>query len=214
MGTAEPEILDDVQDELKRMTRLVDDLLLLARADTGGLPLYRQPVELADIFLEVYRQVQSIDSPVLVSIKEVDQVTVLGDSDRLKQLFLNLVNNAIVYTPDGGAVIMSLSKMDGSAIVEISDNGVGIPAEDLPLIFDRFYRVDKARSRNPGGSGLGLSIARWIAQAHGGNIFVESSVGDGSTFKVVLPILADQERYRRQPEISRSAGAAELEPSR
>jgi heavy metal sensor kinase len=214
MGTAEPEILDDVQDELNRMTRLVDDLLLLARADTGGLPLYRQPVELADIFLEVYRQVRGIDSPVLVSIKEVDQVTVLGDSDRLKQLFLNLVNNAIVYTPDGGYVIMSLSKLDGEAIVEISDNGVGIPAEDLPLIFDRFYRVDKARSRNPGGSGLGLSIARWIAQAHGGNIFVESSVGEGSTFKVVLPILADQERYRRQPAIAKPAGAAELEPSR
>jgi heavy metal sensor kinase len=214
MGSAEPEILDDVQDELERMTRLVDDLLLLARADTGGLPLYRQPVELADIFLEVYRQVQNIATLVQVSIKEVDQVTVLGDSDRLKQLLINLVDNAIKYTPDGGEVVMSLSKMDGNAMVEITDNGVGISAEDLPLIFDRFYRVDKARTRNPGGTGLGLSIAHWIAVAHGGNIFVESAPGDGSTFRVVLPVLVDRERYRRKPELSRPAGTTAFEPSR
>ncbi|MGB3713419.1 MAG: ATP-binding protein [Candidatus Promineifilaceae bacterium] len=213
MGTAEPEILDDVQDELERMTRLVDDLLLLARADTGGLPLSRQPVELDDIFLEVYRQVQNIESPVQLTIKEVDQVYVLGDSDRLKQLFLNLVDNAIKYTPAGGEVLMSLSKKDGNALVEIRDNGVGIPAEDLPRVFDRFYRVDKARTRNPGGSGLGLSIARWIAVAHGGNIHVESSVGEGSTFIVSLPILADRERFSGHSEIVRPAKGKALEPS-
>jgi signal transduction histidine kinase len=150
---------------------------------------------------------------VQVTIKEVDQVYVLGDSDRLKQLLLNLVDNAIKYTPAGGEVLMSLSKKDGNALVEIRDNGVGIPAEDLPRIFDRFYRVDKARTRYPGGSGLGLSIARWIAVAHGGNIYVESTVGEGSTFSVSLPILADRERYRSQSEKIRPAGARALEPS-
>jgi signal transduction histidine kinase len=213
MGAAQPEILDDVQDELERMTRLVDDLLLLARADTGGLPLYRQPVELDDIFLDVYRQVQGIEPPVQLTIMEVDQVYVLGDSDRLKQLFLNLVDNAIKYTPAGGEVFMSLSKKDGMALVEIQDNGVGIPVEDLPRIFDRFYRVDKARTRNPGGSGLGLSIARWIAVAHGGNIYVESSVGKGSTFSVSLPILADREQISRHSETIRSAKGKALEPT-
>jgi two-component system OmpR family sensor kinase len=214
MGEADLEILDDVQDELERMTRLVDDLLLLARADTGGLPLYRRPVELDDIFLEVYRQVQSIESPVNVTISEVDQVYVLGDSDRLKQMLLNLVDNAIKYTLAGGQVTMSLAKQDGIALVEIRDSGVGIPAEDLPRIFDRFYRVDKARTRNPGGSGLGLSIARWIAVAHGGSINVESTVGKGSTFTVSLPVLADRESYSGRSEIVTPARGRAFEPSR
>jgi len=214
MGAGDPEILDDVEDELQRMTRLVDDLLLLARADTGGLPIHRQPVELDDIFLEVYRQVQNIGSPVQVTIKEVDQAYVLGDPDRLKQLLLNLVDNAIKYTPAGGEVSMSLSKSDGTALVVIQDTGVGIPAEDLPRIFDRFYRVDKARTRNPGGSGLGLSIAMWIANAHSGDIIVESTLGEGSKFSVTLPILADRERYMGRTELSRTSGAAALEPSR
>lgn len=213
MGEAEPEILDDVRDELERMTRLVDDLLLLARADTGGLPLHWRPVELDDIFLEVYRQVQSIDSPVQVSIMEVDQVCVFGDSDRLKQLLLNLVDNAIKYTPAGGAVSMSLSKNDRYAVVEVIDSGVGIPAEDLPRIFDRFYRVDKARTRNPGGSGLGLSIARWIAEAHGGNIKVQSVIGEGSTFSVRLPIFNDLDRANSYSEVASPSKTAALEPS-
>jgi signal transduction histidine kinase len=211
MGDAEPEILDDVQAELERMTRLVDDLLLLARADTGGLPLHRHPIELDNIFLEVYRQVQSLDSPVQVSIQEVDQVCVLGDADRLKQLLLILVDNAIKYTPAGGEVLMSLSKNDHYAIIEVSDNGVGIPAADLLRIFDRFYRVDKARTRNPGGSGLGLSIARWIAVAHGGDIDVQSTVGEGSTFSVKLPILNEQERSKRMMQAEEHLGTAALE---
>ncbi len=214
MGAAEPEILDDVQDELERMTRLVDDLLLLARADTGGLPLHRLPVELDDIFLEVYRQVQSIQAPVQIVIKEVDQVYVLGGPDRLKQLILNLVDTAFTCTPAGGEISMSLFKNDSYATVEIKDTGVGIPPEDLPRIFDRFYRVGKARGRNPGGSGLGLSIARWIAIAHGGNIDVKSIVGVGSTFSVSLPILADQDRYQGHSEIGSRSEAASMEPTR
>jgi signal transduction histidine kinase len=133
--------------------------------------------------------VRSIEHDVQISLEEVDQVGVLGDSDRLKQLILNLVDNAIKYTPAGGKVMMSLSKEDGRAQLVVEDTGIGIPAVDLPHIFDRFYRVDKARTRAQGGSGLGLSIAKWIVEAHGGRIEVESKVGAGTTFRVYLPVL-------------------------
>jgi len=189
MGDADPESLQIIQEEIDRMTRLVGDLLLLARADAGGLPLERKEVELDAILFEVYRQVNLMEKSVEVTISEVDQACVMGDVDRLKQLLLNLISNAIKYTPEGGQVTLSLSKADGWAYINITDTGVGIPSEDLPYIFDRFYRVDKARNRGHGGSGLGLSIARWIAQAHGGNIDVMSEVGEGTTFTIILPVL-------------------------
>jgi signal transduction histidine kinase len=203
MGEADPETMDVIQDELKRMTRLVDDLLLLARADTGGLPIQQKPVELDNVFLDVYRQVSSIDQGVRVELKEVDQVCVLGDQDRLKQLILNLVDNAMKYTPSGGKVSLSLAKSNGDARIVVADTGIGIPAEDLPRIFDRFYRVDKARSRNMGGSGLGLSIAYWIARAHGGDIQVSSVVGEGTEFRITLPTIREQkESEAGQPALS------------
>lgn len=194
MGEADPESLAAVQHEIERMTRLVGDLLLLARADSGGLPLDRQPVELDNVLFEVYRQVQVLNPPVDLLLKEVDQIVVLGDADRLKQLFLNLVENAIKYTPPTGRVTLSLSKHNGSAQFQVTDTGMGIPAENLPHIFDRFYRVDRARARSQGGSGLGLSIARSIAQAHNGSIRVTSQVGEGTTFIVTLPVYELPER--------------------
>jgi signal transduction histidine kinase len=194
IGEADPEILDVVQEELERMTRLVGDLMLLARADTGALPIQQQSVELDTLFLDVYRQVRSLDQTINVSLEEVDQVMVLGDADRLKQLILNLVENAIKYTPPGGRVMMSLSKENGRSKLVVEDTGIGIPAEDLPHIYDRFYRVDKARTRSQGGSGLGLSIAKWIVEAHQGTIEVESEVGRGTTFTVHLPVLARSTR--------------------
>jgi two-component system, OmpR family, sensor kinase len=188
MGEADPQSLAAIQVEISRMTRLVGDLLLLARADSGGLPLDRKPVELDNILFDVYRQVRILEPPIYIELKAVDQVTVLGDADRLKQLLLNLVENAVKYTPDGGEVVLSLSKKDGQAQFEVVDTGVGIPPENLPHIFDRFYRVDKARTRTQGGSGLGLSIAKWIAEAHGGKITVSSKVGEGTKFVVSLPV--------------------------
>jgi signal transduction histidine kinase len=193
MGGADPESLAIIQEEVERMTRLVDDLLLLARADAGGLPLERKSVELDTIFLEVYRQVSLLEKSVEVSIEDVDQACVLGDADRLKQLLLNLVDNAVKYTPPGGHVTLSLSKVNGWASIHIADTGVGIPPEDLPYIFDRFYRVDKARNRGQGGSGLGLSIAKWIAKVHGGDIEVISQVGQGTTFTVILPLYEEKQ---------------------
>jgi len=188
MGDNDPESLGAIQIEIERMTRLVGDLLLLARADSGGLPLEHKLVELDNILFDVYRQVRMLEPPVEFELIEVDQVTVLGDSDRLKQLFLNLVENAVKYTPPGGAVSLSLYKEADWTFFEVTDTGVGIPTENLPHIFDRFYRVDKSRARAQGGSGLGLSIAQWIAQAHGGAIHVNSQVGEGTTFKVSLPL--------------------------
>jgi signal transduction histidine kinase len=107
----------------------------------------------------------------------------------LKQLFLNVLENAVRYTPSGGTISSSVVKKNGSAFVSISDTGIGIPTEDLPFIFDRFYRVDKARSRADGGMGLGLAIASSIAKLHGGGIEVESQVGKGSTFHIALPLI-------------------------
>ena len=188
MGETDPESLGAIQVEIERMTRLVGDLLLLARADSGGLPLEWKLVELDNILFGVYRQVRVLEPPVEIELTAVDQVTVLGDADRLKQLILNLVENAVKYTPPGGKVSLSLSKEADWAFFEVSDTGVGIPPENLPHIYDRFYRVDKSRARAQGGSGLGLSIAQWIAQAHGGAIRVSSQVGEGTQFTVTLPL--------------------------
>jgi signal transduction histidine kinase len=113
---------------------------------------------------------------------------IVGDRLRLRQLFLNLIDNAIKYTPEGGKVTLALAREDGSVVFRVTDTGIGIPDADLPRIFDRFYRVDKARSREMGGTGLGLSIAKWIAELHRGTITVESEVLKGSVFTVRLPL--------------------------
>jgi signal transduction histidine kinase len=116
-------------------------------------------------------------------------LVVEGDSHALNRLFLILIDNAVKYTPSRGSINVSLDKTDSLAVAEFRDTGIGIAAEDQPHIFDRFYRADKARSREFGGVGLGLSIARWVAEAHGGSIAVESSPGGGSVFRVRLPLL-------------------------
>jgi signal transduction histidine kinase len=145
---------------------------------------------------------------VKVSLGSEDQVQVIGDADRLKQLFLNLMDNAIKYTPSGGTVTVSFAREGDWVRVAVADTGVGIPAQDLPRIFDRFYRVDKARSRDPssfdsrsggsgGGTGLGLAICKWIVDAHGGRIQAQSEVGKGSTFTVFLPTAKPNEPIRQ-----------------
>ncbi len=206
MGAADPESLDAMREELERMSRLVNDLLFLARTDSGGLPIQRQPVELDTIFLDVCRLARRLSDTVRIEVAAVDQVRLLGDADRLRQLLLNLVDNAVKYTPPGGKVALSLSQENGHARVRIADSGIGIPDTDLPHIFDRFYRVDKARTRGQGGSGLGLSIAQWIVQAHGGEITVNSAVNQGTVFEVILPVLPEMTRMAPEP-------ARELHPA-
>jgi len=193
MGEGDEESLDIILEELERMTRLVGDLLLLARADAGGIPIERKPVEVDPLLFEIYHQVMMLDLKVSVTLDEIDQVCVMGDPDRLKQLMWNLVSNAVKYTPAGGEVHLRLSKADGWARFEVRDTGEGISPRELPYIFDRFYRVDKSRSQS--GSGLGLSIARYIAQAHGGSIEVASEVDQGTTFTVLLPLLKEERPY-------------------
>ncbi|RPI96346.1 MAG: HAMP domain-containing sensor histidine kinase, partial [Chloroflexi bacterium] len=179
------EAMAAIDGEAQRMTRLVEDLLLLAKADAGRLSLEKTPVDLDTLVLEVYKQAQILsDGAVSVQLGPFDQARVLGDSDRLKQLLLNLVSNSVKYTPRGGTVTISVSRHENTVRVDVTDTGRGIPPEDLPHIFDRFYRVDKARSRAMGGTGLGLSIARWITEAHDGQLQVTSEVGKGSTFSV------------------------------
>ncbi len=173
--------------EAERMQRLVTDLLLLARADEG-IKIQKELIELDTVMLDVYRQAQLIAGGVRVCLGSEDQAQVMGDRDRLKQLLLNLVDNAVKYTPSGGEVTLSLERDTQWVRVSVADTGMGIPADDLPKIFDRFYRVDKARSREQGGSGLGLAIAKWIADAHDGRIEVKSDVGKGTTFTIWLPL--------------------------
>jgi two-component system OmpR family sensor kinase len=179
--------LDAIQVESERMTRMVSDLLLLAQAD-AGLPIRRERVELDTLMLQVYRQVRPLAEGIELVIGAEDQATILGDPDRIKQLLLNLVDNAIKYTPKGGKVTLGLQRVEGWAQLSVADTGLGIPVQDLSHIFERFYRVDKARSRAAGGTGLGLSIVEWIVQAHDGKIDVQSEMGKGTTFIVWLPL--------------------------
>jgi heavy metal sensor kinase len=177
-----------IESESARMQRLVQDLLLLAQAD-AGITIQKNLVELDTLLLEVYRHARMTSTGAKISLGSEDQAQVLGDADRLKQLLINLVDNACKYTPNGGEVKLSLERDAHWVRVAIADSGIGIPAQDLPKIFDRFYRVDKSRARDQGGTGLGLAICQWIAEAHGGRIEVQSQVGRGSTFTVWLPVL-------------------------
>lgn len=191
----DPESIQSIEMEVDRLTRLVEDLLLLAQAEVGKLPLDRRQVELDTVLLEVFAQIRVLAGErVEVKIGDIDQVLVCGDRDRLKQVALNLLANAVKYTPEGGAVRVDLSKDGAGAVLSVQDNGPGIAEEDLPHIFERFYRGDKARHRAGDGTGfgLGLSIAYWIVRNHGGEITVDSKLGKGTTFHLRLP-LADED---------------------
>jgi len=177
-------------EEIIRMSSIVENLLMLSKADLGRLELHREPVSLHEILRELYEdgEILAEKKNITVILQRADEVCVMGDKVRLRQLFLNIIDNAIKYTPERGSVFLELQQSNGTAIISIRDTGIGIPKEEIPKIFDRFYRVDKARSRAMGGSGLGLSISKWIADAHGGRIDVQSEPQKGSTFTVYLPI--------------------------
>ena len=208
MGGTDPASLNAIQNETDRMVRLVGDLLMLAQADAGHLPIAREPIEMDALIAEIADQVRVIAGHRLQVVLECaepereEPLTVLGDADRLRQLLLNLTDNAFKHTPDDGCVSLCLAQMDGWVRLTVADTGSGISPEDLPHVFDRFYRAEKSRWRRPAlseaspgvGVGLGLSIARWIAEAHGGRIEVQSEQGKGSAFHIWLP-LADPEAH-------------------
>ena len=205
----------EADDEAVRMGRLLNDLLLLARADAGEPPpLERQPVDLTELVGEVIEQARLAAGERRVSLALDQGLTVLGDRDRLKQLVANLVENAIRYTPADGQIALRLEASvqhaptagrSRSAVLTIADTGIGIGPGDLPHVFERFYRADKARSRAGGGSGLGLSIAEYIAQAHGGSIQAESpGPNQGSLFRVRLPLLRHSTAADTRADMARS----------
>jgi two-component system OmpR family sensor kinase len=191
------ETLVEVQAETERMSEMISDLLLLAQADSGALQLQWGPVELDTLLLDVYRQTRRLadhykgPGELEVRLGSEDQAIVQGDRDKLRQVLLNLAENAVKYTPSGGVVTMGLQHDGDGVEVYVQDTGIGISDEQQQQIFERFFRTDKARSRELGGSGLGLSIAQSIAQAHGGNITVSSKLGVGSTFTLWLPATAE-----------------------
>jgi signal transduction histidine kinase len=191
MKSADEESLASIEEEADRLTRLVGDLLLLTQAESGKLPLDFKPVELDTLVLDVSKEMHVLARErVRIKVTEIDQIQVNGDRDRLKQVLLNLGSNAINYTPAGGEVFISLGKVGGQARLIVRDTGPGIPAEDLPHIFERFYRAEKSRTRSKvGGFGLGLSIAHWIITHHGGRIEVSSQEGKGTIFCIWLPLL-------------------------
>jgi len=173
--------------EARRLTQLVADLLALARAD-AGLPLRRWPVELDRVLLDALAEASRLARGQRLEIGRLEPAQLSGDPDRLKQLVLILLDNAIKYTPEGGQVTLELRRNGMSAEILVRDTGIGIAAEDLPHVFERFYRADPARGRDPGGTGLGLPIARSIAEQHGGQITLSSRPGEGTTARVRLPL--------------------------
>jgi signal transduction histidine kinase len=190
MKRLDEESLTSIDQEAGRLTRLVGGLLLLAQAESGKLALNMKRVELDLLVTEVFQEMNILaGSKVHVRLNEIDQAYVNGDRDRLKQVFINLVANAIQYTPQGGEVILSLETIGEQARLICRDTGPGIPSEDLPHIFERFYRAEKSRTRREStGFGLGLSIANWIVERHGGRIEVNSQEGKGTTFAIWLPL--------------------------
>ncbi|GAA3372444.1 ATP-binding protein [Streptomyces sannanensis] len=184
-----PELLDSLHEEAMLQQRIVDDLQDLALAEAGALTYHRADVDLRDL-LETSRtahRAQAETVGVALELEAPQPVQVTADADRLRQVVGNLVGNALRATAPGGTVTLALARNAGLAIVEVRDTGKGIPAEDLPHLFDRFWRADAARGRATGGSGLGLSIARQIVTDHQGTIDAKSAVGVGTTFTVVLP---------------------------
>jgi len=190
MNSLDMESLTSIDQEAGRLSRLVGGLLLLAQAESGKLALAMQRVELDLLLTEVFQEMIVLaGNRVRVHLNEIDQVYVNGDRDRLKQVLINLVANAIQYTPQGGDIFLSLDTIKEQARIICRDTGPGIPAEDLPHIFERFYRAEKSRTRGKTTSfGLGLSIANWIVERHGGRIEVNSREGVGTTFAIWLPL--------------------------
>jgi len=165
-------------------------LLFLARSDAGKEQLNFEDVELKELITQLSTNVEALaaDKGIKFSVDAPENLLVYGDKVKIRQLFINILENAVRYTPEGGYISVSILKKDKNAVIAISDTGIGIPAEHLPHIFERFYRVDKARSRADGGVGLGLAIAKYIADSHNGKIEVASQIGKGTTFTITLPL--------------------------
>src|SRR6266478_2730197 len=183
-----------IHQELERTSALIENLMTLARADAGSEALQVAPTNLNELLLEISEPARLLAEGKSIQYDQrlpETPLRVSGNAPSLRRLFLILIDNAVKYTPPEGRISVALDASDGAAVTEIRDNGVGISPADLPHIFERFYRADESRSRESGGTGLGLSIAKWIAEAHHGSISVVSKVGEGSVFRVQIPLAED-----------------------
>jgi two-component system phosphate regulon sensor histidine kinase PhoR len=192
---AGPRFLDRIITEIDRLTLLVSDLLDLSAIESGSAKLERAPVSVRDLVEDVVAKFRPVADPrgIAVRVEALDGLPPLwGDEVRLAQALANLVDNAVKYTPDGGTVTISGEDCGEFVAISVTDTGIGIPAEHLPRIFERFYRVDRSRSRALGGTGLGLSIVKHIATSHEGRVEVRSTEGRGSSFTLLLPRAADR----------------------
>jgi signal transduction histidine kinase len=186
------------------MSRIVHTRMTISRLDSGGERIEMRPVELTGVLRSTLDHMSLLaeEKAILLTCSAATPVWVTGDAMRLKQVIVNLVDNAIKYTPEGGSIEVMLQAQEEQAVLTVTDTGIGIPADSIPFVFDRFYRADKARSRGSGGTGLGLAIVKAICTAHNGVVSVDSSENKGSTFKTQLPLLHVSAREAAQLESS------------
>jgi heavy metal sensor kinase len=195
------ETLRQILEDLQRTSSLIENLMLLARADSGAEALQRTRINMVESVGEACLEGRTLAETKQISFREelpASPLWIQGDSNSLRRLFLILLDNAVKYTPPQGRITVSLHSSDGCAVTEVRDTGIGIAAEDLPHVFERFFRADRARSRETGGAGLGLSIGQWIAEAHGGTIGVFSEPGEGSMFQVRIPLAGEERREKTE----------------
>lgn len=190
LDVAARDTLGSMLEEVERLTHIVEGLVALSRLDAGDAKTEWVQFDLAELATTTADQMNLLaeDKGISVQCNSKPNVLVEGDRARLKQVVVNLLDNAIKYTPGGGSIQLNVTSQNGHAILDVADSGIGIPPEAVPHVFERFFRVDKARSRDEGGSGLGLSIVKSICTAHGAEVQVESTVGKGSRFRIKLPL--------------------------
>ncbi|HMJ66101.1 MAG TPA: HAMP domain-containing sensor histidine kinase, partial [Candidatus Binatia bacterium] len=187
---AQREVFANQLEEIQRLTKIVDGLSILAKADRGQITLNSEPVRLDELVRDSFVDAQILAEPrrVKVQLAACDEIAIRADRHRLRQLLLNLTDNAIKYNETDGHVTMGLRRQNGSAELTITNSGPGIAPEKLPRVFDRFFRGDPAHANHDEGAGLGLSIAQWIARAHGGDISITSQPNSQTTVTVHLPV--------------------------
>jgi heavy metal sensor kinase len=197
-------------EEIDRMTKIVENLLTIARLDSGADAMTRQTVDLSLLAQWTLDQMHLLaeEKQIRMCNKYASPVPILADPGRIKQVLVNLLDNAIKYTPPNGEIHVSVAAVQHTAVLEISDTGIGIPAASLSNVFDRFYRSDKARTRESGGTGLGLSIVQAICNAHEGTVRIQSEEGRGTTVRVELPLAPLQ--ATAEPDATSAATRASL----
>ena len=193
-----PQILASLLEEILRLSRIIDDLLLVAKSQIGQVPMERLQVNLRQLVEEMADEAElfTMQADIAFQLGRTDEAIILGDALRIRRVILNLIDNAVKYNRPGGSVTLSLTARDGWALIGVLDTGIGIEAEALPRVFERFYRVDREHVQSRSGTGLGLYIVQWIAATHGGDVVVESTPDVGSEFIVRLPL--DDRRARTE----------------